>query len=72
MFLQYRAVRTCFTASLLYMFQFVSHSALVNDGRIQNMDHVCGPSPWTSSWTRSMDYPRGPPLIFEGEFLPEV
>ena len=57
MFLQYRAVRTCFTASLLYMFQFVNHSALVNDGRIQNMDHLCvdlvhgplrGPGPWTT------------------------
>ena len=70
--LQYRVVRTCLTASLLYMFQFVNHSALVNDERIQNMDHLCGPSPWTSSWTRSMDYPRGPPLSFEGEFLPEV
>ena len=72
MILQYRAGRTCLTASLLYMFQFVNDSALVDDRRIQNMDHLCGPSPWTCSWTRSMDYPRGPRLIFEGEFLPEV
>ena len=36
------------------------------------MGHHCGPSPWTSFWTRSMDSLRGPPLIFEGEFLPEV
>ena len=28
------------------------------------------PSPWTSSWTRSLDYPHGPPLIFEDEFWP--
>ena len=47
------------------------------NGRIQNMDprsmgHHCGPSPWTSFWTRSMDSLRGPLLIFEGEFLPEV
>ena len=37
-------------------------------GRIQNMDprstdHHCGPRPWTPSWTRSMDYPCGPPLL---------
>ena len=46
-------------------------------GRIQNMDpwyidHLCGPRPWTSSWTWSMDYPLGPPLIYEEEFLLEV
>ena len=35
------------------------------------MGHHCGPSPWTSFWTRSMDSLRGPPLIFEGECLPE-
>ena len=27
-----------------------------------------GPSRWTASWTRSMDYPCGPRLIFEHEF----
>ena len=32
------------------------------------MGHHCGPSPWTSFWTRSMDSLRGPPLIFEGVF----
>ena len=45
------------------------------DGRIQNMDPRSpsrGSSPWTSKWTLSMDYPRGPPLIFEDEFLPEA
>ena len=26
--------------------------------------HLCGPSPWTPFWTRSTDYPRGPPLVF--------
>ena len=44
-------------------------------GCIQNMDprssmdHTCGPSPWTPSWTQSMDFPCGPPLIrvFEDE-----
>ena len=29
----------------------------------QFMDHHCGPGPWTPSWTRSMDYPCGPPLL---------
>ena len=46
------------------------------DGRIKcnprSMDHLCVPSPWTPSWTRSMDYPRGLPSIFENEFSPEV
>ena len=45
------------------------------DGRIQNMDPRSpsrGSSPWTSIWTLSMDYPRGPPLIFEDEFVPEA
>ena len=37
-----------------------------------SMDHPCGPSLWTSSWTRSVHNPRRPPLSFEGEFLPEV
>ena len=26
------------------------------------------PGPWTPSWTRTMDYPCGPPLIFEDKF----
>ena len=36
----------------------------------QSMDHPCGPSPLTPSWTQAMDYPCGPPLIrvFEDEF----
>ena len=38
----------------------------------RSMDHLCGPSSWTSTWTRSMDYTRGPPLIYVDEFLPEV
>ena len=41
----------------------VQISSLV--GRVKNMDpwsmnHHCGPGPWTSSWTRSMDYPCVP------------
>ena len=37
-------------------------------GRIQDMDprpmdHTRGLGPWAPSWTRSMDYPCGPPLI---------
>ena len=32
-------------------------------GLIQNMDHPCGPGPWTPSWSRSMNYPCGPPLV---------
>ena len=43
-------------------------------GRMQNMDlqpmnHSCGPTPWTPSWTKSMVYPCGPPLIFEDEWF---
>ena len=30
----------------------------------QSMGHSCGPGPWTPSWTRSMDYPCGPPSNF--------
>ena len=32
-------------------------------GLIQNMDHPCGPGPWTPSRTWSMNYPCGPPLV---------
>ena len=35
------------------------------------MDHLCGPGPWTLLWTRWTN-PRGPPLIFEDEFLSKV
>ena len=46
------------------------------NGRVQKydppyMDHLCGPGPWTLLWTRWTN-PRGPPLIFEDEFLPKV
>ena len=30
------------------------------------------PIKWAPVWTLSMDYPRGPPLIFEDEFVPEA
>ena len=32
-------------------------------GLIQNMDHPCGPGPWTPSRSWSMIYPCGPPLV---------
>ena len=34
----------------------------------RSMDHFCGPNPWTSPWTPSMDYPCWPSLILEDEF----
>ena len=37
-------------------------------GRIQIRCTTYGPIRWTASWTRSMDYPCGPRLIFVDEF----
>ena len=34
----------------------------------RSMNHLSGPSPWTPSWTRSMNYPCGPPLICKDDF----
>ena len=59
--------------------QYHDGNERMKKGRIQNMDpsgpwtdHFCEPSRWTPSWIRSMNYPCGPPLIFEDRFLPEV
>ena len=58
----------------LHVFYLLTFTAeeLTQNMDPRSMDHLCGPSPWTSSWTRSMDYPRGPPLMNVDEFLPEV
>ena len=39
-------------------------------GRVQNIDYPwpCGPSPWTPSWTQSMDYPCEPPYLLKMNF----
>ena len=59
------------TLRVLYLLTFTAEELIQNmDPR--SMDHLCGPSPWTFSWTQSMDYTRGPPLMYVDEFLPEV
>ena len=37
-----------------------------------SMDHICGPSPWTSSWIRSIDYPVDHPQFLKMNFTREV
>ena len=59
------------TLHVLYLLTFTAEELIQNmDPR--SMDHLCGPSPWTSSWTQSMDYTSGPPLMYVDEFSPEV
>ena len=38
----------------------------------RSMDHLCGSSPWTSSWTRSIDYPVDHPQFLKMNFTREV
>ena len=37
-----------------------------------SMDHICGPSPWTSSWIQSIDYPVDHPQFLKMNFTREV
>ena len=36
------------------------------------MDHICRPSPWTSLWIRSIDYPVDHPQFLKMNFIREV
>ena len=51
-----------------FVFLQTAWEACIQNMNPQSMNSPCGPRPWTLLWTRSMDYPCGPPLILKINF----
>ena len=54
------------------LIQLALHLWNINKPWTWSMDHIFGPSPWTSSWIRSIDYPVDHPQFLKMNFTREV